>query len=276
MDFTIITPSYNSGHFIADCLHSVAQQSQVSLEHLIMDGGSTDKTGEIVTQFPQTHFYQEPDEGMTEAINKGFAKANGRWVMWLNADDRLRPNALVDVRNFADENPEADVIFGCWNFIDVDGNLIRRMTLFPFQKRMLIYHGCYIASTSTLFKKTSTLDVGFFLDKRFRFVMDGEYYCRLSKAGKQFRYLPKVLADFRLHNDSLSQSHLGLTDMHNILARQEQLGEARAVRRFYGSYPFKDEMLNCILEGVLYQYFRFWKGLLRLIFRMRESAGRFR
>lgn len=267
MDFTIITPSFNYDRFISDCLESVAAQSGVTLEHLIMDGGSTDQTANIVSRFCHASFFQEPDDGMTDAINKGFSKAKGRWVMWLNADDRLHPHVLADVKSFADGNSKTDVIYGCWNFVDIDGIKIRRMTLFPFQKQMLFYHGCYIASTSTFYRKATILDEGYFLDKQFYFVMDGEYFCRLAKAGKRFCYYPKVLADFRLHDGSLSQRHLDHPDIENVLARQKQLAESRTIRRFYGGYPFKDEMLNSIAEGILYHYYRIWKGLLRFVYR---------
>ena len=85
-DFTVVTASYNYGHYIRDCLESVAGQSGVTLEHLIYDGCSTDDTAEIVAEFPYAKFVQEPDKGMSDAINKGFAAAKGKWVMWLNTD----------------------------------------------------------------------------------------------------------------------------------------------------------------------------------------------
>lgn len=263
MDFTIVTPSFNYGRFIGECLESVATQDGVTLEHLIIDAGSTDETADVVARFSHATFFQEPDNGMTDGINKGFLKARGDWVMWLNADDRLLPGALLAVKEFADKHPEADVIYGCWNFVDADGKLIRKMTVFPFDRGMIANHGCYIASTATFFRRSTTISEGHLLNIAFRSVMDGEYYARLSSLGKRFEYLPKTLADFRLHDQSISQRNLSKDDIESVLAHQKQLAESRAIRRVYGVKLFKDEMLNSIVEGVLYHIYRLKKGILR-------------
>ena len=267
IDFTIVTPSYNYGHYIGECLKSVAAQEGVTLEHLVMDAGSTDDTSEVVGRFPHAIWNEDPDKGMSDGINKGFRKAQGRWVMWLNADDRLLPGALAEVRRFAEGSPDADVIFGCWNFVDGDGNFIRRMTLFPFRPWILFNHGCFIASTSTLYRRESTIDQGHLLNVNFDCVMDGEYFSRLARSGKQFRYLPVVLADFRIHDEGISQRNIGSADVDGILARQKQLAESTTIRRVYGWTLFKDEMLNSIVEGILYHVFRVQKGILRWLHR---------
>lgn len=272
MKFTIITPSFNYGHFIRECLQSVADQQNVTVEHLVMDAGSTDETAKVVANFPHATFLQEPDEGMSDAINKGFLRARGEWVMWLNADDLLKPGALEAVKECAEKHPEADVIYGCWNFVDATGSFIRRMTVFPFNRGMITNHGCYIASTSTFFRRESTIDQGHLLNIRFRTVMDGEYFCRLAAAGKRFKYLPRVLADFRLHEESISQRNLAKQDIDGVLAHQRQLAESRAIRRVYGVKLFKDEMINGIVEGVIYHAYRILKGFLRAIYK-RETIN---
>ncbi len=267
MDFSIITPSYNYGHYIDECLESVARQEGVTLEHLVIDGMSTDDTAERVSNYPHAKWIQEPDGGMSEAINKGFIRARGVWVMWLNADDRLLPGALRAIKDFADNHKDADIIYGCWNFMNADGIHQRRMTIFPFVRSMLANHGCYIASTSTFFRNETTINQGYLLNTKFRYVMDGEYFCRLAYAGKKFKYLPKVLADFRLHDQSLSQKNLKKSDVDGILDHQKQFAESRAIRRAYGFKLFRDEMLNNILDGLLYHGYRLLKGILKLIHR---------
>ena len=269
IDFTIVTPSYNYGRFISECLESVASQDGATFEHLVMDAGSTDETADVVARFPHASFFKEPDKGMTDGINKGFRKAQGEWVMWLNADDIMRPGALRAVKEFAEKNPQADVIYGCWNFVDAEGKFLRRMTVFPFNRRMISNHGCYIASTSTYYRRATTIAEGHLLNINFKTVMDGEYYARLSSLGKRFEYLPRVLADFRLHDESISQRNLGKQDIDGLLAHQRQLAESRAVRRVYGIKLFKDEMLNGIVEGVLYHAYRIMKGVLRSLHRKR-------
>ncbi len=267
MDFSIITPSYNYGHYIGECLQSVAEQQGVTFEHLVMDAGSRDDTAEVVARFPHASFFQEPDKGMSDGINKGFRRAKGKWVMWLNADDRLKPGALQAVKEFADTHPEADVIYGCWNFMNAEGDFIRRMTLFPFDRRILIQYGCYIGSTACFYHWETTIGQGHLLDTDFGFCMDGEYYARLASLGKRFTYCPQVMADFRLHGESISQQGLGKDDMKNVLRTQRLAAEPRAIRRIYGIKLFKDEHLNNIVDALLFHAFRLKKGMLKVIFK---------
>jgi glycosyltransferase involved in cell wall biosynthesis len=269
MDFTIVTASYNYGHYIRECLESVASQEGVSFEHLVMDAGSKDNTSDVVASFPHASFFQEPDKGMTDGINKGFRKAQGELVMWLNADDRLKPGALQAVKEFAESNPDADVIYGGWDYMDGDGNMIRRMQALPFDFRILIQQGCYIGSTACFYRRATTIAEGHLLDDQFGFCMDGEYYARLAHLGKKFRHMPDILADFRLHDQSISQSSLGKADMQNVLRMQRQSAEPRALRRMYGIKPFKDENLSLVVDGLLYHLYRLKKGLIRHFYRNR-------
>ena len=271
MDFTIVTASYNYGRFIGECLQSVASQEGVTFEHLVMDAGSTDDTAAVVASFPHASFFQEPDKGMTDGINKGFRRAQGKWVMWLNADDRLKPGALKAVKDFAAKNPQADVIYGCWDFIDASGKHLRRMSLLPFDKGILIQQGCYIGSTACFYRHETTIGQGHILDDDFGFCMDGEYYARLAHLKKRFVYFPKVLADFRLHEESISQKSIGKADQKNILRQQRQAAEPRTIRRIYGIQPFRDENLNLVVDGILYHVYRMKKGVLKMIHRSRTT-----
>lgn len=263
MNFSIVTASYNYARYIGDCLASVAAQEGVTFEHLVMDACSEDDTAEVVARFPHAEFHQEPDQGMTDGINKGFRRAKGEWVMWLNADDRLKPGALKAVKDYAEQHASADVIYGCWDFIDGVGGFVRRMTLLPFDRRILIQQGCYIGSTACFYRRETTIGEGHLLDDRFGFCMDGEYYARLSGLGKKFVYFPKVLADFRLHDESISQRSLGKDDMDNILRMQRLAAEPRAIRRVHGIRLFRDEAMNNVVDGILYHVFRFKKGILK-------------
>ena len=267
IDFSIVTASYNYGHYIGECLKSVAEQDGVTFEHLVMDAGSKDDTAAVVAGYAHATFFQEPDRGMSDGINKGFRRAQGKWVMWLNADDRLKPGALKSLKDFAEKNPRADVIYGAWDFMDPKGNFKRRMTLFPFDHNMLLYYGCYIGSTACFYRRETTIAEGHLLDIDFGYCMDGEYYARLAHLGKKFEYLPMVLADFRLHDESISQRSLGQEDTKNILRLQRQAAEPRAIRRIYGIKLFKDEQLNCVMDGIFYHVFRFKKGILKWWYR---------
>jgi glycosyltransferase involved in cell wall biosynthesis len=271
MDFTIVTPSYNYGRFIRECLESVAAQSGVTLEHLVIDACSTDETVEVVARHPHARISQEPDKGMSDGINKGFRRAKGDWVMWLNADDRLKPGALAEVKHFARSHPDADVIYGGWDFIRGNGTTDRRMTLFPFRKRMLLQHGCYIGSTACFYRRDTTIGQGLLLDDRFHYCMDGEYYARLTSLGKTFHYLPRILADFRLHGESLSQRHLQSTGMGDILALQKQIAEVRAIRRAYGWRFWGIREIEDLADAALQIYFRLERSIVKALHRSSAS-----
>ncbi|MDA7506534.1 glycosyltransferase [Akkermansiaceae bacterium] len=267
-DFTIVTASYNYGHFIRECLESVASQKGVTLEHLIHDGGSTDDTADVVADFPHAQFIQKPDLGMSDAINKGFSRARGKWVIWLNSDDRLKPGALKAVLEFSKGKDETDVIFGGWDFIDKDGEYIRSMTIFPFQKSMLCYLGCYIGSTSTFYRNSTTVDQGIHLDVNFKYVMDGEYYNRLASLGKKFTYMHALLADFRIHGMNLSLRNKQCINASERLILEKQYAESSAIKREYGWCRVTNPPLVWFVDGVLFGYYGLKKFLLKRCFRI--------
>lgn len=264
-DFTIITPNLNYGHFLRDCLNSVSSQVGVSVEHLVFDAGSTDDSADIAKEFPSVIFRQEPDKGMSDAINKGFDLAKGEWVMWLNADDKLKPGALAEMLGFIGKNPSADVVYGSFDFVDEDGRLQRRMKLPTWSNFVSVHHCCFIPSTACFFRKKSILDEGFRLNEAFRYVMDGEFYARLHKAGKRFAYLPISLADFRVHGGNASMRHLSAKDdIAEVLESEKQHIESRSIRRVYGTTVFQDPYLTGIIDGFLYLIARATKVLMKL------------
>ncbi|MEO1858124.1 MAG: glycosyltransferase family 2 protein [Rubritalea sp.] len=262
-DFTIVTASYNYVGFIREMLDSVISQEGVTFEHIIYDAGSTDGTLDVIREYDHIQLTVEQDKGMSDAINKGFKAAKGKWVMWLNTDDRLKLGALAAVKAFAEKQPEADVIYGAWDFIDGEGNFQRTMEVFPFQKLMLAQYGCYIGSTSAFYRRETVLDEGHILNDRFKCVMDGEYYNRLASLGKKFVHMPVVLADFRMHGENLSQKNLNKTDIDGMLNKQLQYAESIAIRRVYGITLSKDFFLNGVVDFFLYNMFRFLKWPLK-------------
>jgi glycosyltransferase involved in cell wall biosynthesis len=272
MQFTIITPSLNYGRFLGDCLESVAAQVDVEemragrprsleIEHLVIDGGSADDSAQVAARFPHVTWTQEKDEGMSDAINKGFDRAKGDWVMWLNADDRLKPGALAVMLPLL-EKSTADVVYGDWNFVDERGAFLRHVKSLPWSRFIHIHHHCFIGSTAAFYRRATLIDGGHRLRKDFRYVMDGEFYARLDAAGMRFEHVPVTVADFRMHGGNLSQRHRGRNrDMERILAAERQYVESRAIRRAYGVTWFEEPYLNGIVDGFLWLAAKGWKAL---------------
>jgi len=261
VDFTIVTPSYNYHQYIREMLDSVRDQEGVTFEHLIYDAGSTDGTLDIIREYDHVTLFVEKDKGMSDAINKGFKAAKGKWVMWLNTDDYFLLGSLAKVKAFAESKLDADVIYGCWNFIDGEGKYQRTMNVYPLRK-VMIAHMCYIASTATFYRRETVMAEGHHLDIRFKYVMDGEYYNRLIQAGKKFVYFPKVLADFRLHGENLSQKHLGAKSCSEQLDLQLQFAESRAIRRTYAPQLTQNEHINSAVDCLLHFAFKVQRQLL--------------
>ncbi|HSP41377.1 MAG TPA: glycosyltransferase, partial [Luteolibacter sp.] len=170
MHFTLITPSLNYGRFLGECLASVAGQIDAEelpagrprspeIEHLVIDGGSTDDSAAEAARFPHVTWIQEPDEGMSDAINKGFDRAQGEWVMWLNADDRLKPGALAAMLPLL-EKTDADIVYGDWDFVDEGGTFLRHVKSLPWSRFVHVHHHCFVGSTAAFYRKSTVIAAG--------------------------------------------------------------------------------------------------------------------
>lgn len=264
MNFTIITPSLNYGRYLGDCLASVAGQQGVSLEHLVFDAGSTDDSAEVAARFPHLTWIQEPDRGMSDAINKGFDRAKGEWVMWLNADDRLKPGALAAMLPLL-ERTTSDVVYGDWDFVDEDGTFQRHVAAPRWSRFVHVHHHCFVGSTAAFYRRTTVIGAGHRLRTDFHYAMDSEFYARLDAMGMRFERVPVTVADFRMHGGNLSQRHRGRTrEIHTLLAAEHQYAESRAIRRAYGLTLFNEPYLNGMIDGILWIVAKGWKAVKKI------------
>jgi GT2 family glycosyltransferase len=250
MKFSIITPSFNQGRFIRDCIESVRAQSGVEWEHIVTDAGSRDETLAVLKAYPHLHWTSEPDRGMSDGINKGFRRATGDWLMWLNTDDYLLPGALAKVAAFAQAHPEPDVLYGDCLFVRESKEVIRRKREHEFDFSILLFYGCYIPSTATFFRRRVIAE-GHLLDPAYRVCMDLDYYLRLGRAGYRFGYVPEPLAGFRWHgsNTSTVQNQRRIEELRRLQRQHLQLrGQA-----WLGS----EWLLRLLRE--LYRAKRLWK-----------------
>lgn len=206
MKFSIITPSYNQGRFLQDCVESVLSQKGVEIEHIVTDAGSADETLEVLSLYPHLIWTSEPDKGMSDGINKGFAKATGDWLMWLNCDDFLVPGALAKVADFISRHPEADIVHGDCEYIAEDKTPMRRKYDTQVDEWDLLFVGCIIPSTSAFYRR-EIIEAGHVLDVSYKNCMDWEFYLRLMRKGFRFNYIPELLASFRWYEDSTTSKN---------------------------------------------------------------------
>jgi len=209
---SIVTPSYNQASFIEEALHSVKDQNYPSVEHIVVDGASTDRTVSILKEYSSKPGWQhlrwlsEPDQGQSDALNKGFRMATGDIVGWLNSDDRYRPLCFEKIVNALATFPRADIIYGDYSYMDEAGKVSRIRREIEFSRFVLAYHHMlYIPTTSTFFHRR-IFDEGNWIDTRYHYAMDYEFFLRLASAGYRFQHVPQLLADFRWHSQSKSGS----------------------------------------------------------------------
>lgn len=205
-DFSVITPNLNGGRYLRECLESVATQEGVVVEHLLMDGFSTDNSLEIAAGFGHVQVFSKSDRGMCEAINRGYELATGEWILWLNSDDRLIPGVLRRVLAFARENSTADIIHGDTVFIDQKGSCQRRKRDHSNDEFVSIFGGSWMLSTST-FVRRRLIETGLRVDESYRIAMDYELFLRAARQGAVFRYFAEPVAEFRWHGANLSLLH---------------------------------------------------------------------
>ena len=267
LKISVITPSFNQGAFINRCLESVrAQRGDFAVEHIILDNCSTDETVQALTNYQSNHgdvelqIIIEKDGGQTAAINKGFSLATGDVICWLNTDEWYEEGALVKVVNYLNEHPEADVVFGGCNFVDIIGRLIKQKNEFFYVQSMLVYYGCFIPSCATFIRRR-VIDAGVFLDTSYRVSMDHEWYCKIAINGFIFRPLKTIIANFTCHNTNLS-SNTPLAKRHV---------EWNKTRLKYGGISFLPNNIRLKLFD-LYQWawviarvvYRTWFRIIRL------------
>jgi glycosyltransferase involved in cell wall biosynthesis len=197
---SIITPSYNQGQFLGETIQSVLNQDYEHIEYIIIDGGSSDNSLEIIHKYSDrlAYYVSEPDNGQTEAINKGFAKANGEIFAWLNSDDTLEPSAVSEAVNFLQNNPDIGMVYGDTNFIDLHGNKTGRFPAAQTDYNKLRQGYVHIPQQSSFWRAELFKQVGP-LDEKIYFAMDYDLWVRLAKVS-ELKYHPRTWANFRLHS----------------------------------------------------------------------------
>jgi glycosyltransferase involved in cell wall biosynthesis len=201
---SIVTPSYNQAGFIGEALASVQLQGYENYEHLVIDGVSTDGTVDMLRNLAtngteaQVFWLSEQDSGQSEALNKGFRRAKGEIVGWLNSDDRYLSGCFEHVVQAFKDNPEVDIVYGDYRIVDEVGNLIRIRREIEFSAFILLYHHVLYIPTTTTFFRRRILDENNLLEEKLQYAMDLDFFIRLSARGYRFKHVPKIFADFRL------------------------------------------------------------------------------
>ena len=233
---SIVTPSFNQGQFLEETIRSVLLQNYPNLEYIIIDGGSTDNSIEIIKKYEPwiSYWVSESDRGQSHAINKGLARCTGEIFNWINSDDLLLPDALSHVAR-AFEGYDA-VGGGVINFGDGDEELVVNSNLTPLK---LIPNGLDVVFHQPgLWLRPELIKQCGGIDERFHFTFDWDLVIRYFILFPKVAYLSEPLASFRLHEDSktVSSQEKFTNDRIKVLNKLRRLPRFEALHRASNYY----------------------------------------
>jgi glycosyltransferase involved in cell wall biosynthesis len=208
---SVVTPSFNQGAFLEATLQSVLSQGYPALEYIVVDGGSTDGSVDVIQRYADQldWWVSEADHGQSEAINKGFRQATGELIGWVNSDDLLMPGTLLKVAEAFEKNPDAVLVYGDVDSIDADGQIFNTVRYGEWGLLDLMRFS--ILGQPAVFMRRKLLRALGYLDESFHFLMDHQLWLKMAQEGV-LMYLPTVLAKARYHADAKN------------VARAEQFG----------------------------------------------------
>lgn len=194
---SLVTPSYNAAPYLRAAIDSVLAQDYPNIEYLVMDGGSTDGTVELLKEYgDKIRWLSARDQGQADAIARGFGRTTGTILGWLNADDVLKPGAVLAAVEAFLANPGVALVYGNADFIDEKGSVIAPCTVVePFARRRLLDYGDYIIQPAAFFTRSAYESVGG-LDTSLHWAMDWDLWIRLAQ-DHDFVQLADVLASYR-------------------------------------------------------------------------------
>jgi glycosyltransferase involved in cell wall biosynthesis len=223
----VVTPSFNQGRFLEETLRSVHDQGYPNLEHIVMDGGSTDGSVEILRRYAPrlAHWVSEPDGGQTAALIRGFERATGDILCWLNSDDLFEPWTLREVAEFFQRSPRVRVVYGDTTWIDSLGRVLRSKREHAWNRFIWIYDHNFISQPSTFWRRDVYEEVGG-LDPQWDFAMDGDLWIRFAEVTPLY-HVRRLWSRERMYIDQKSQRFRAQCAAEDALIRRRYLRNER-------------------------------------------------
>lgn len=202
---SIVTPSYNQGQFLEETIRSVLLQGYPDLEYIIIDGGSTDNSVEIIKKYAPwlSYWVSEKDNGQSQAVNKGFEKSTGTILAWINSDDYYYPNVLSPIAHKFVKYPKIALLHGYEHYVDIYGNVTEvYFPCFKSARAVTLYSGNTLLQITCFFRRQVFFAVGK-LDETLHCYLDHDLFLRMSYYYPS-KYIPLCVGAFRRYSSQKS------------------------------------------------------------------------
>jgi glycosyltransferase involved in cell wall biosynthesis len=237
---TIVTPSYNQGRFLERTILSVLEQDYPNIEYMVIDGGSTDQSVDIIKKYSDRLAYSvsEKDKGQSDAINKGWKRSKGVYCCYLNSDDALYPGAISTIVAAFLENPRAGIIYGDYTFINENDDVLELVTSQQIDFKRLLIDGQMptIAQPSSFYLTSLVRELGY-LDEKLHLSMDYDLILKLSSIS-ELAHVPRQISYFRLHGASKTSS-FAKAHWHETLKVRMKYNKILAVKSILIYFRFR-------------------------------------
>jgi glycosyltransferase involved in cell wall biosynthesis len=261
---SIVTPSYNQGQFIEETIRSVLLQGYPNLEYIIIDGGSTDNSVEIIKKYEKylAYWVSEPDRGQSHALNKGFCRATGHLIGWQNSDDYYHSEAFVKAAKASVCFKDIDIIYGLTKNVDQYGNFVGDypVSSFNIEEMMPYLNMC----NQSMFFNKKIFENNNFINEDFQHAMDLEFLLRLALKNYKFYLHSDIIGYYRVHENAKSFKQ------YNICADECLIIYSSVYKNTALNNNLRNKAISCI-HGLCLDSFRvfkldiFYKSLKMLI-----------
>ena len=260
MKVSVITPSYHSEKYIRGNLESVVSQTYHDVEHIVIDGGSTDGTVGIFQAYPSLKWISQPDGGMYDAINKGLKMSSGEIVSYLNVDDRYSPGTIQTVVDVFKKYPDIDFVYGYCEYVNENGAGL--FTIRPLPYAWMKYGlGLLWPQPSWFWRKRVHDKIGFF-DARLKYVGDVEFMRRSVTRGLQGALVKERLSQFMLRHDCLTIKGQDVCERERIAVREQYQVDHWSWGRLAAEILFGVQNITSYQQRIKFRRLRFArKGL---------------
>lgn len=236
LKISIITPTLNQADFIEDTILSVLNQNYKNFEHIVIDGGSCDKTLEILKKYKHLKWISERDTGQSNAINKGLKLASGDIIAWINSDDYYESNIFEKVARYFEKYELCKFLYGDITYIDKNKNLLYKISGETLSYDHLLAKPDLVRQPSSFWRREVLEEIGF-LDENLHLVMDFDYFLRIGKK-YDFYYLSENISYYRCYDETktLSLKKKQVSELFAVIRKNVKFMSPLSYKYLLGKY----------------------------------------